>query len=136
MVGERFGQVLDGIWIPLGRVGPKDVTDGLSKTYLWGEKYIQPRFYESVNMTRNVNPDDSVWGDSILTYVRYAHHQVFKERDVGCLEMCHGFSSAHPGSWNVCMADGSVSSQTYGISPLVHQAFGTIAESDRTIFEE
>ena len=134
--GLEFGFALEGIWIPLRRIGPKDVTDGLSKTYLWGEKFMEPQNYEIEAPAVPINADQSVWGNSTLSYVRYAYNQVFKERDVGCLEKCHGFSSAHAGGWNVCMADGSVSTQTFGISRLVHQARGTIAEGEKYVWED
>ena len=135
------GRILDGVWVGGYRVGPKDITDGLSKTYLVGEKAIRPRAYETGESLAE-GRDSPIWGATAavpahtLAWARYAYGQVFKDRDNACLEVCHGFGSAHAGGWNVVWADGSVSSQAYGVHQFVHQAFGTIAGGDKIVFEE
>ena len=126
---NNFGELLPGIWMPQRRVGAKDITDGLSKTYLWGEKFVAPKYYET-KANKDLS-DHSVWGTSQLTYTRFAYGQVFKERNIlECLESCHSFSSAHPAGWNVAMADGSVTMELYGIPRLIHQARGSINAGD------
>ena len=123
-----FGTVRMGIWVPGRRIGPKDITDGLSKTYLAGEKYMPPGSYEGSSVY-----DRTVYGRTPLSYVRYPCGQVFKERDTGCFEICHGFSAAHPAGWNVVMADGAVHSQRYGLAWIVHRALGTIAGGEKLV---
>ena len=136
--GHHIGRVLNGIWVAGRRMGAKDVTDGLSKTYLAGEKQVMPSQYETTGLAAQ---DGAAWGGigqrfaENLTYTRIAHGQVYKERDTGCLELCHGFGSAHPGGWNVAMADGSVNTQPFGVHRLVHQAMGTIAGSETTVLD-
>ena len=133
---NSFGDLLPGIWMPQRRVGTKDITDGLSKTYLWGEKFLPPKSYEDKEnnvLSPTTLSDHSVWGMNQLTFTRFAYGQVFKERNVvECLESCHSFSSAHSSGWNVAMADGSVNMELYGIPRLIHQARGSINAGDRT----
>ena len=129
-----FGTAVPGIWVPGRRIGAKDITDGLSKTYLLGEKYLRPQYYETP--PAGPDTDESLWGRGTLTYVRYTSGQVFKERDTGCFEMCHGWGSAHPAGWNVVMADGAVRTQKYGVSWPIQQALGTIAGSEKLIDDQ
>ena len=124
-----------GFWHPWRRAAPKDVKDGLSKTYLLGEKFLQPAFYE----TGAGDPGDIYtylgqttlgrYTTSSMAYVRYAVDGVAQDRDQ-CLESCHSFGSAHPAGWNSVMADGSVQTNDYGMSRIVHWARATISGAE------
>ena len=139
-IGWQPGKILDGIWAGGRRVGAKDVTDGLSKTYLVGEKFMAPMAYEGAfGRTK----DDTYWGATghrvakeNLSYTRIAIYQVFKDRDSFCIEGCHGFGAAHRVGWNVAMADGSVTHQPYGAPRPINQAFGSIAGGERIIVSD
>ena len=138
-VGMSPGRVLEGIWIGGIRTGAKDVRDGLSNTYLAGEKFMRPRHYEESGVFGD-RKDAPLWGATgrlapkeSLSYTRIAHAQVYKDRNLVCLEACHGFGSAHTGGWNVVMADGAVVTQRYGTNRLVHQAQGSIAGGEKVV---
>jgi prepilin-type N-terminal cleavage/methylation domain-containing protein len=110
-------------------VRAKDVKDGLSSTYLIGEKAVSSDNYET-----GVDPgdDDSVFACARGNCVRFAKRTPV--HDVPAVEncwSCHSFGSAHPTHWNAVFCDGSVHSLSYEISFPTHQALATRANRDR-----
>ncbi len=109
------------------RMGAKlrSVVDGLSKTYLLGEKFLDPDHYV----------DGLALGDNETLYSGYSSdlHRFTREdlaplRDQRLDPSVLGdwrFGSAHPTSFNVAMADGSVHAVNYDIAPEVHCDNGT-----------
>jgi prepilin-type N-terminal cleavage/methylation domain-containing protein len=126
------------------KVRSKDVTDGLSKTYLVGEKAMIIPFYEtllfpeaqssificgSTECARTAdNPpihdpagtrtwvDKTQWESAgMVTYVTF---EVLP------------FGSAHPSTWGAVFCDGSVHSLSYNISLATHQALSSRAAGD------
>jgi prepilin-type N-terminal cleavage/methylation domain-containing protein/prepilin-type processing-associated H-X9-DG protein len=129
----------------------KQITDGLSKTILVGEKSLQPRFYE----TGYGDPPD--WkhddGDNNAMYQgfdwdthRFPSGSLdgsgqpqgnLPRQDSDCdgfyppgspcpiaIDHQKGMGSAHPGAMNVAFCDGSVQSIEYDIDPLVWNDYG------------
>ena len=125
---------LPGIWVPGRRIGAKDIVDGLSHTYLAGEK--------AMNGSKYLTGDD--FGDAAgylgwtfperggfnqlqtNSYVRFARRAPFRDRPGWCMASCHDFGSAHAAAWNATFADGSVRSLTYGEQRRIHVARGSI----------
>ncbi len=113
----------------------RDISDGASNTYLVGEKYLNPDGYENssdygtddtwdegfdwdnVRFVRFgfSNPDDS-------TYIYF--HPLQDTPGYGGADpaspMLNTFGSAHPGSLNMAMCDGSVQAISYTIDVMVH----------------
>ena len=121
-------------WHPARRVKPKDITDGLSKSYLLGEKHVMPSQYEA----GSGDPGDfgtylgiTHFGRARY-YVRYSASAPTRDRDT-CNVSCHAFGSAHVAGWNAAMADGSVHTLSYGLSLNIHQAQSTIAGSETSL---
>jgi len=135
-----------GIWdatvsnssITMKTVRRKDVTDGLSKTYLVGEKTIPTQEYETGNF----------WGDAGSIYtapigdsVRFVEKEPTRDvanqlgrsdqsvKDENCMS-CHCYGSAHPNTWNAVFCDGSVRMMSYTMSFNTHKAFSTRAAKD------
>jgi prepilin-type N-terminal cleavage/methylation domain-containing protein len=100
-------------------VRPADVTDGLSHTYLIGEKYLEPTGYKSGrdagdDHSWNIGFDRDIyrwtdWGMELQP-------RQDKEGDVNTFR----FGSAHPVTMHFVFADGSVHSISYDISEDVH----------------
>ncbi|WP_153557825.1 DUF1559 domain-containing protein [Roseimaritima sediminicola] len=118
-----------GVWQMGRRTRPASLTDGLSQTYLAGEKSMDPLQYTSGECQGDQVPlaGDPRSNDTPSTYLRYAVRQARQDsaRRNDCL-VCHDFGSAHRGGWNVVMADGSVRSQSFTMDLSLHQALASI----------
>jgi prepilin-type N-terminal cleavage/methylation domain-containing protein len=124
--------------ITMKTVRRKDVTDGLSKTYLVGEKTIPSQEYET----------GKFWGDAGSIYtapigdaVRFVEKEPTRDvamqrgrnaqvvQDENCMS-CHCYGSAHPNTWNAVFCDGSVRMLGYNMSFSTHKAFSTRSAKD------
>jgi prepilin-type processing-associated H-X9-DG protein len=99
-------------------VKTKQITKGTSKTYLCGEKYLQPEAYDFGVEYTDV---ESAWrgnNDDTLRTGRLAPLQ-----DQRGLWACANktFGSAHPAGFHMAWCDGSVSSIDYAIDITVHR---------------
>jgi prepilin-type processing-associated H-X9-DG protein len=122
--GEKVWQ-LTGIMFQRSEVGVKHITDGASKTYLLGERYLDAANY---NRDKSTPEGDSTvdggdewgwaWGfcdDNTRSgfkppaqdYPNYRNKEIF--------------GSAHPGGFHMAFCDGHVESLSYDIDLLVHQ---------------
>ena len=116
---------ITGIVFVRSSVRAKDVTDGLSKTYAVGEKYLNPDTYE----TGSDGGDD--WGmfaghqdDTLRTTNFNAEWDCSPLQDRGGVQGAFCFGSAHPGGFQMAMADGSTHSISYTISAEIHRRLG------------
>jgi hypothetical protein len=110
------------------RTAVKSVVDGLSNTYLVGEKSMDTLHYET---GRDVGDRAPVAGlvdsrGAANSYVRFAARPPRLDVANNC-QACHDFGSAHPAGWNMSMADGSVQSLSYDLDLELHQAMASIA---------
>jgi prepilin-type N-terminal cleavage/methylation domain-containing protein len=123
----------DGMW-RLGQHTPvRSVVDGLSNTYLVGEKSMDTEQYETgedrgdrapvAGLTDHVGAANS--------YVRFAIRSPQQDIANNC-KTCHDFGSAHFSGWNVSMADGSVKSMGYSMDVMVHRALASIDAEEVT----
>ena len=119
----------DGVWAVGRRTKFKDISDGASKTYLVGEKVMNPPDY--TNGMDNMDLGPIVGGFMPNNYVRVAGTEIQPHQDsaAGCV-FCHTFGSAHVAAWNAVMADGSVRSLSYSMDKLSHRALATIDLGD------
>ena len=125
---ERSINIIDeGIWVLGRRVAFKKITDGLTNTYLVGEKGIDPNQYTTGHGYGDSAPiiASQEFGETISTYLRYAAEVVSQDRGGNCL-LCHDFGSAHTGGWHAAMGDGSVRTLSYSMSLPTHRALASI----------
>jgi prepilin-type N-terminal cleavage/methylation domain-containing protein len=118
----------DGIW-SLGRhTAPRHIVDGLSKTYLVGEKAMDTLHYLDGRDVGDRGPIAGLSNNSGATnsYVRFAARPPIQDIPNNCAA-CHNFGSAHFAGWNVSMADGSVRSLGYDMDIHLHRALASIA---------
>jgi len=94
-----------GVFFAGSRIRTADITDGLSNTYLVGEKYVR--------MRQAKGPEDRDFGDDQAAYIgddrdirRWTAEPPL--RDQRDLDAPDAFGSRHPSTWNVLFADGSV----------------------------
>lgn len=125
--GDNFTLEFDGIWSLGRRTKPKTVADGLSNTYLVGEKSMDVLQYatgEDVGDRAPIAGLNDNYG-AANSYVRFAAKPPSRDIPNNC-QSCHDFGSAHPASWNISMADGSVHSLSYEIDIRLHRALASV----------
>jgi prepilin-type N-terminal cleavage/methylation domain-containing protein len=118
----------DGVWA-LGRhTAPRHIVDGLSKTYLVGEKAMDSLQYTTGRDVGDRGPIAGLSDNSGATnsYVRFAARPPAQDIPNNCAA-CHNFGSAHFTTLNMSMADGSVRSFGYGMDIQIHRALASIA---------
>jgi prepilin-type N-terminal cleavage/methylation domain-containing protein len=93
------------------------VADGLSKTYLFGEKYMDPIHYRSGEDFGDIGP--MLWSATFGT-VRFGDRSIPPAQDEAGKGDPRPFGSAHPGGWNVVLCDGSVQAIAYDIDTVIH----------------
>jgi prepilin-type N-terminal cleavage/methylation domain-containing protein len=129
----------EGIWEYGRRTRLKNVVDGMSNTYLVGEKAMDPLKYITGDdfgdrgpiAGFNNPPAPATNQGATNSYVRFAVQDpalnTAVSRDISntCAN-CHNFGSAHPATWNISMADGSVRSLSYQMDIKLHLALASI----------
>jgi hypothetical protein len=118
----------DGIWA-LGRhTELENIIDGLSNTYLVGEKSMDVLHYETGQDVGDRAPVAGLRDNfgAANSYVRFAAKPPSRDVPNNCLA-CHDFGSAHPTTWNMSMADGSVHSLSYDMDTQLHRALASIS---------
>jgi prepilin-type N-terminal cleavage/methylation domain-containing protein len=130
----------EGIWEYGRRTRLKNVVDGMSNTYLVGEKAMDPLKYETGNdfgdrgpiAGFNNAPAPATNQGATNSYVRFAvqdpklNTAVSRDASGNCM-ICHNFGSAHSATWNISMADGSVHTLNYEMDIKVHLALASIS---------
>jgi prepilin-type N-terminal cleavage/methylation domain-containing protein len=109
---------LTGVVFQRSAVGIRHVTDGLSKTYFAGEKYLDSRGYEAGQDTG----DNETWctghnNDNLRTTASLPLQDRPEEQG-------NIFGSAHAAVWNAAFCDGHVESIGYDIDSRVHRNNG------------
>ena len=142
--GNRNPGYMTGVICFHSEIKPSQVSDGTSKTYLIGEKYMSPAGYEDNSLL----PSHAANGDNKSLYSGYEEDneriaynkeagqstspndpdffQPSQDANVtsGDVEIWRNavaFGSAHSGGLNMGFCDGSVQTISYDIDPLVHR---------------
>jgi prepilin-type N-terminal cleavage/methylation domain-containing protein len=101
---------------------PRDVTDGLSNTYMVSEKYLNPDSYLAGN---DVGDDEPIWTGQNADTSRATTPVYIPFRDTPGMHLTYSMGSAHPAGFHVMFADGSVRMMPYDIDLVIHSALGT-----------
>lgn len=110
------GVIYERSWLTTAKI-----TDGLSNTYLLGEKYMSPSHYE----------DGDTAGDDQTMYVGHDQDTCrWTKNKAGAIlpprlddasdPHVDSFGSAHPSGCNFAMCDGSIETISYDVDELVH----------------
>ncbi|MFM7206663.1 MAG: DUF1559 domain-containing protein [Planctomycetaceae bacterium] len=126
---SSFGPDPDGVIFRRSRIRLADISDGTSKTYLAGEKYLDP-----AKMSTGMSDDDdqSLFSGFDRDVARvgcvppYRDRAGFDPRDIhGGYPVPLAYGSAHPDACGIAMTDGSVRSVEYAIDPAVHRGLSS-----------
>jgi prepilin-type N-terminal cleavage/methylation domain-containing protein/prepilin-type processing-associated H-X9-DG protein len=114
-------------------ISVKHIIDGLSKTYMVGEKYLPADKYDADGSDTSGDP-----GDNISMYQgfdwdvnRWTDSNDPPLQDRAGQESYGSFGSAHPGGFNMVYCDGSVQTVSYDIDPEVHRRQGNRLDGDQ-----
>jgi len=99
----------------------KQITDGTSKTYFCGEKYLDPNKFEDFLDPDTGNNETWCTGHNNDNFRTTASPP---RQDLAGYEDGNIFGSAHSSVWNVAFCDGHVEGMSYDIDPQVHKNFG------------
>ena len=124
---RRITHQFDGVWVLGKRTKPNRVFDGLTNTYMYGEKAMDSLRYDTGTCFGDRSPlagMNESWM-STHSYVRYAARQPQIDSANNCLT-CHDFGSAHPHGWNVAMSDGSVHMLDFHMDVEIHRARASV----------
>ena len=118
----QSGNTYDGVTYRRSMVDAAMIRDGMSNTYMVGEKYLMPEHYT----TGGVGNDDQCL---------YSGHDqdglvgtwLTPTQDRLQYLTAQRFGSAHSGGFNVALCDGSVRSVSYSIDAATHKALGARA---------
>jgi hypothetical protein len=106
-----------GVIFPFSEIKISRIEDGTSKTYLIGEKYVDPLHYTD---GADYVDTESVYSGANNDNLRTADPAYPPLPDIPNFLNYRGFGSAHPGVWQMLMCDGSVQSLGYDIERQVH----------------
>jgi prepilin-type N-terminal cleavage/methylation domain-containing protein len=109
---------ITGIVVPNGlSVKVAQVTDGTSKTYMVGEKYVSSSHYQTGEDPGDLQP---LLMSGWISGVRIGNADILPRQDAIEQFAERSFGSAHESGLQMAYADGSVHTVPYGVNPQVH----------------
>ena len=115
----------DGLVHRMSRVVAAKIRDGLSNTYLAGEKYVMPEGYDGPNDVGDAAPMLAGYSGSTI---RWAATQ--PAQDEPGVSRPTAYGSAHADTFTVAFCDGSVQVISFAIDPRVHQSLASRADGE------
>jgi prepilin-type processing-associated H-X9-DG protein len=111
-----------GISFVFSKVRAQQITDGMTHTYMLGEKYVNPDMYTT---GQSLGDDQTPYHGHNSDSVRSTNVKFGPPRqDQPGLDLIDPFGSAHSAGCNFAMCDGSVRTIAYGIDPEAHRGLG------------
>lgn len=111
----------NGVIYQLSTVKSQYVKDGMSQTYLFGEKYLVPQQYTTGLSGQDNRCLFAGYDDDNTAFTPTSR---FPKRDENPLDLNFRFGSAHSSAFHAVLCDGSVRSVNYTIDPEVHAHLG------------
>ena len=127
---DRFPDGHTGVIFQRSEIDLGDIPDGTSKTYLIGEKNLDPNYYDSGQAGNddqsmyNGHDQDNLRMTSLNTTTTPPTSRHPAKRDTVGFYSTYSFGGPHPAGFLVALCDGSVQTISYTIDPIVHQRFG------------
>ncbi len=137
----KIKELSTGVLYQASEVRLRSITDGTSNTYMVGEKYLNPDFYDGGNGgIRDVSDDHTMFcGDDFDTVswvtdisdpndfdlADPGKRVLLPQQDIPGVPLLWSFGSAHAASWHMVMCDGSVQTISYDIDAATHRWLGS-----------
>ncbi len=116
----------NGIIYTRSEVLPAHIRDGLSNTYLLGEKYMDPQFYIGlVGGAGDPGDDFSAFSGDVNDTIRFTAGRPRGDKEGQILDQ--QFGSAHSSGWHAALGDGSARMFRFNIDAQIHASLGTRA---------
>jgi prepilin-type N-terminal cleavage/methylation domain-containing protein len=109
----------NGVSYTRSQITISQITDGTSKTYLLGERYLNPDNYEN---GKDETDDFGIYEGCAFDTYRWTANPPFQ--DTRGVAKSDSFGSAHTGSWQAAMCDGSIRRKGYDLDPTLHRNLG------------
>jgi hypothetical protein len=130
---------MKGITFQRSEVRIKHITDGTSNTYMVGEKFVDPDYYQGGNAAqssaKDEGDDQGAWIADDLDNNRLTGPPSFvgaipTPDQPGLKNVNSTFGSAHPSTFFMVTCDASVHGMSYDIDRNVHHALGTRSDGE------
>jgi prepilin-type processing-associated H-X9-DG protein len=134
--------LFNGVIFQVSEVGPKHILDGLSSTYLCGERYVRANNYKRDQVSQLDPTKSSVDGSDSWTWSTGACRDTLRSgrelplQDNDIVRGGSYFGAAHPGTFHMAFCDGHVEGVSYEIDLLVHQNYSNRRDSGRTVVNQ
>lgn len=116
-------QTADGVIFSCSEVTMAEIYDGTTNTYLIGEKYMNPAFYETSSESDDNGGYVGADKDHARTVYKSGSCTPFQDRlNYGGSDL--RFGSCHAGAFGMAMCDGSVQRISYSIDQQTHYNLG------------
>lgn len=116
-------ELQDGVFYRMSRVKVASIRDGLSNTYLVGEKFVASNLYGAGTDKGDDRPMFVGYSDGTIRWARTP-----PGRDSQAANGSTAFGSAHRAGWTAALADGSVRTVAFDIDPAVHKMLAARAD--------
>ena len=123
-----------GMFYPKTAITMGEIRDGTTNTYLYGEKYMDPQYYDAA--VKCAQGDDwNCWmgpeSNDLSRYTQYRDDQTNQPlQDRVGYDHGNPFGSAHAGSFGMVMCDGSSQRISYSIDKELHSYLGKKADGE------
>lgn len=113
---------LDGISYLRSEVTTPYIRDGLSNTYLLGEKYLNPNDYYT---GLDADDDQSAFCGGSQDMARFGNRDTMPFQDRPGVTHGSSYGSAHVAGWMAAFCDGSVRMMSFDIDPEMHRCLSS-----------
>ena len=126
---NNFSRQTTGTTDHMSQVTIGEIRDGTSNTYLYGEKYLAPEYYEAYSKDGQ-GDDHGIYAGCDNDNVRYTRNNAadIPKQDRAGYNVCTPFGSPHAGSCGMTLADGSVHRVAYSIDQEINSYLGKKAD--------
>lgn len=118
---------MTGVCFVRSNIAASRVVDGLTNTYLVGEKYLNAAHYDDGG---DAGDNHSMYQGYDRDIIRWANRELAPLLDTESREISENFGSVHPGTFNVVLCDGSVHAISYEVDSEIHRAFANRRDNE------